>query len=81
MELLHNVNNTMITHVLESMTLRLYLSVSLGVNAFLNRFIFRTGLRGPLERPQFKYPIKEKHELSYVIPINKPTKERDDSSN
>ena len=34
------------------------LILSVGVNRFPNRFIFRTGLREPLECPQLKYPMK-----------------------
>lgn len=35
------------------------LILSVGVNRFPSRFIFRAGVRGPLEHPQLKYPMKE----------------------
>ena len=46
-----------VVHDPESPTLVL----SLGVNPLSSRFLFRMYLRGSLECPQYKYPIKEEH--------------------
>ena len=46
--------------------------LSLGVNAFPSRFIYRTALRGGFARTQFKEPIKTELDRVYCFTSHSP---------